>query len=127
MNTILMSVMERSREFGIMIALGMAPAQVTAMVLVESFWIGICGLLLGVVITTPWFVYMSKVGLDFSTHIGTDYSAGGVLVDPVVRFRLYGENALIIMVAVLALTLLAGLYPAVRAGRLPPVESMKQD
>lgn len=127
MNTILMSVMERSREFGIMIALGMAPAQVTAMVLVESFWIGICGLLLGAVITTPWFVYMSKVGIDFSSHIGTDYSAGGVLVDPVVRFRLYGENALIIMAAVLVLTLLAGLYPAVRAGRLPPVESMKQD
>lgn len=126
MNTILMSVMERSREFGIMMALGMAPAQVAAMVLVESFWIGVCGLFLGIVITAPWFAYMSTVGIDFSSHIGKDYSAGGVLVDPVVRFRLYGENALIIMAAVLVLTMLAGLYPAVRAGRLPPVESLKQ-
>lgn len=125
MNTILMSVMERSREFGIMIALGMPPVQVTGMVLVESFWIGISGLLLGVVITAPWFIYMSRVGLDFSRHIGEDYSAGGVLVDPVMRFRLYGGNGLIIMAAVLGLTLLAGLYPALRAGRIAPVESLK--
>lgn len=124
-NTQLMSVLERTREFGVMIAIGMSPLQLVRMILIESFWIGVCGLLLGIAITAPWYAYMSEVGIDLGRHIGDDYSAGGVLVDPVLKFRLFKENALIILAGVFGLTLLAGLYPAFRAGRVPPVESLK--
>ena len=126
MNTLLMSVMERRREFGIMLALGMMPGQVMRLVLLESCWLGILGLVLGVVITTPWFWYMARVGLDFSAQIGEDYSAGGVLVDPVMKFRLYRESALGIAGAVFSLTLAAGIFPAFKAGRTTPVENLKQ-
>jgi ABC-type lipoprotein release transport system permease subunit len=126
MNTLLMSVMERQREFGIMMALGMMPGQVVRLVLLESCWLGILGLILGVVITTPWFLYMATVGLDFSAQIGEDYSAGGVLVDPVMKFRLYRESALCIAGAVFSLTLVAGIFPAFKAGRTTPVENLKQ-
>ncbi len=124
-NTQLMSVLERTREFGVMIAIGMSPLQLVRMILIESFWIGVFGLLLGIAITIPWYAYMSEVGIDLGRHIGEDYSAGGVLVDPVLKFRLFKENALIILAGVFGLTLLAGLYPAFRAGRVPPVESLK--
>jgi ABC-type lipoprotein release transport system permease subunit len=126
MNTLLMSVMERRREFGIMMALGMMPSQVVRLVLLESCWLGLLGLALGVAITTPWFLYMARIGLDFSGQIGTDYSAGGVLVDPVMKFRLYRESAGWIAVAVFSLTLVAGIYPAFKAGRMTPVENLKQ-
>lgn len=126
MNTLLMSVMERQREFGIMMALGMIPGQVMRLVLVESCWLGLAGLALGVVITTPWFLYMARIGLDFSSQIGKDYSAGGVLVDPVMKFRLYRESAMWIAGAVFSLTLLAGIFPAFKAGRMTPVENLKQ-
>jgi ABC-type lipoprotein release transport system permease subunit len=126
MNTLLMSVMERQREFGIMMALGMMPGQVVRLVLLESCWLGILGLILGVVITTPWFLYMATVGLDFSAQIGEDYSAGGVLVDPVMKFRLYRESALCIAGAVFSLTMVAGIFPAFKAGRTTPVENLKQ-
>ncbi len=126
MNTMLMSVLERKREFGIMMAVGMNPSQVVRMVMVESFWLGLMGLLLGVLITTPWFLYMSQTGIDFSSMIGEDYNAGGVLVDPVMKFRLYKESGMAIMVGVFGLTILAGIYPAYRAGRIPPVESIKE-
>ena len=126
MNTLLMSVMERQREFGIMMALGMMPGQVVWLVLLESCWLGILGLVLGVIITTPWFWYMATVGLDFSSQIGEDYSAGGVLVDPVMKFRLYRESALWIAGAVFFLTLAAGIFPAFKAGRTTPVENLKQ-
>lgn len=126
MNTLLMSVMERRREFGIMMALGMMPGQVVWLVLVESCWLGLLGLALGVVITTPWFLYMARVGLDFSSRIGEDYSAGGVLVDPVMKFRLYKESAMWIAGAVFSLTLMAGIFPAFKAGRTSPVENLKQ-
>lgn len=126
MNTLLMSVMERQREFGIMMALGMMPGQVVWLVLLESCWLGILGLVLGVIITTPWFWYMATVGLDFSSQIGEDYSAGGVLVDPVMKFRLYRESALWIAGAVFFLTLVAGIFPAFKAGRTTSVENLKQ-
>jgi ABC-type lipoprotein release transport system permease subunit len=126
MNTLLMSVMERQREFGIMMALGMMPGQVVRLVLLESCWLGILGLILGVIITTPWFFYMARIGIDFSSQIGEDYSAGGVLVDPVMKFRLYRESALWIAGAVFSLTLLAGIFPAFKAGRTTPVENLKQ-
>lgn len=125
-NTLLMSVMERRREFGIMMALGMMPGQVMRLVLLESCWLALLGLALGVIITTPWFLYMVRIGIDFSGQIGEDYSAGGVLVDPVMKFRLYRESALWIAGAVFSLTLVAGIFPAFKAGRTSPVENLKQ-
>ncbi|MCX5865101.1 MAG: ABC transporter permease [Deltaproteobacteria bacterium] len=125
-NTLLMSVMERRREFGIMMALGMMPGQVMRLVLLESCWLALLGLALGVIITTPWFLYMVRIGIDFSGQIGEDYSAGGVLVDPVMKFRLYRESALWIAGAVFFLTLVAGIFPAFKAGRTSPVENLKQ-
>jgi ABC-type lipoprotein release transport system permease subunit len=126
MNTMLMSVLERTREFGIMLALGMSPAQVARLVLVESFWLGCLGVSLGIVITAPWFYYMSRTGIDLSSLVGEDYSAGGVLVDPVMKLRLFRESALAILGSVFILTLAAGIYPAIRAGRVLPARSIKE-
>jgi len=125
LNTLLMSVLERTREFGVMMAVGMSPLSLFKLVIVESLWLALLGLALGVLITIPWFLYLFYVGIDFSAAIGQDYSAGGVLVDPVLRIRLYRESALAILAGVFTLTLLSGLYPAWRAGRVPPVESLK--
>lgn len=126
MNTMLMSVLERTREFGIMMALGMTPGQVVRMVIIESFWLGCLGILLGVLITIPWFYYMSHTGIDLSRHMGEDYSAGGVLVDPVMKLRLFKESALAILAAVFLLTLSASIYPAIRAGKILPVDTIKE-
>ncbi|MHB8811487.1 MAG: ABC transporter permease, partial [Desulfobulbaceae bacterium] len=126
MNTMLMSVLERGREFGIMLAVGMAPSQVARLVLVESLWLGCLGVVLGIVLTAPWFYYMSRTGIDLSGLVGEDYSAGGVLVDPVLKLRLFRESALAILATVFLLTLAAGIYPAIRAGRVLPAQSIKE-
>ena len=125
LNTLLMSVLERTREFGVMMAVGMSPATLFKLVLVESFWLALIGLVVGIIITAPWYAYLHYVGLDFSGAIGNDYSAGGVLVDPIFRIRLYKESIIAILAGVFSLTLLSGIYPAWRAGRTPPVESLK--
>ncbi|MEN8135565.1 MAG: FtsX-like permease family protein [Thermodesulfobacteriota bacterium] len=125
LNTLMMSVMERTREFGMMMAVGMAPSQVVAMVVAESFLIAILGLLMGILLTTPWYLYMVRVGIDFSSQIGDDYSTSGVLVDPVLKFRLFKESAIAIVVGVFSLTMLAGVFPAIKAGRVPPVDSIR--
>jgi ABC-type lipoprotein release transport system permease subunit len=125
LNTLLMSVLERTREFGVMMAVGMSPSTLFKLVLVESFWLALIGLAVGIIITAPWYAYLNYVGLDFSGAIGNDYSAGGVLVDPIFRIRLYKESIIAILAGVFSLTLLSGIYPAWRAGRTPPVESLK--
>jgi len=124
-NTMFMSVLERTREFGVMMAIGMTPGQVIRLIMLESVWIGLFGLIFGIVLTTPWYLYMSTTGIDFTNLVGDDYSAGGVLVDPIFKLRLFKESAIAILLGVFGLTLLAGMYPAWRAGRIPPVESLK--
>lgn len=126
MNTMLMSVLERTRELGIMMALGMTPGQIVCLVLVESFWLGCLGIMLGILFTTPWFYYMHNIGIDFSRHVGEDYSAGGVLVDPVMKLRLFKESALAILATVFLLTMAASVYPAFRAGKIMPVDTIKE-
>ena len=125
LNTMLMSVLERTREFGVMMAVGMSPATLFKLVFAESVWLAVIGIVVGVVITCPWYAYLHYVGLDFSGAIGEDYSAGGILIDPLIKIRLFKESVIAILAGVFALTLLSGLYPAWRAGRIPPVESLK--
>jgi ABC-type lipoprotein release transport system permease subunit len=125
LNTLLMSVMEREREFGIMMAVGLSPLKLFRLVIMESIWLGILGVIVGLIITTPWYAYLYNIGIDFSGMIGDDYSASGVLIDPLLKIRLFKESAIVILSGVFALTILSGLYPAWRAGRIPPVESIK--
>jgi len=125
LNTLLMSVLERSREFGVMMAIGMSPTTLFKLVLVESLWLALIGLVLGIIITIPWYAYLHYVGIDFSGAMEGDYSAGGVLVDTMVRIRLFKESIIAILAGVFTLTLLSGIYPAWRAGRTPPVESLR--
>jgi ABC-type lipoprotein release transport system permease subunit len=126
LNTLLMSVMERTREFGVMMAVGMSPFTLFRLVIMESIWFGLLGLMLGVIITVPWYAFMYYHGIDFSGMIGTDYSASGVLINPLVKIILYRESATWILIALFTLTILSGIYPAWRAGRVPPVESLKE-
>jgi len=125
LNTMLMSVLERTREFGVMMAVGMSPKVLFKLVMVESFWLTIVGLILGIVITAPWYYFLYNTGIDFSGAFGSDFSYGGVLVDPVFKARLFKESVMAILGGLFMLALLAGLYPAWRAGRIPPVESLK--
>lgn len=126
LNTILMSVLERTREFGVMMAVGMSPGRLFRLVVIESLLIGLLGLAVGVILTVPWYAYMSRVGIDFSGLLEGGYSiGGGAMVEPVIRIRLYWDTVVMILVGVFTVTLTAGLYPAYRAGRIPPVETLK--
>lgn len=124
-NTLLMSVMERTKEFGLMLAVGMSPLTLFKLVVGESLWLALVGLVVGICITTPWYLYLNTVGIDFTGAIGEDYNAGGVLIDPIFKIKLYRESILAILSGLFCLTFISGLYPAWRAARVPPVESLK--
>jgi ABC-type lipoprotein release transport system permease subunit len=125
LNTMLMSVLERMREFGVMMALGMSPRRLSSLVMLESFWLAVLGLIIGIIITIPWYLYMAETGIDLTSAYGDDFSFGGVLLDTVFKIRLFKESIVGILIGLFSLALIAGAYPAWRAGRIPPVESLK--
>ena len=125
LNTMLMSVLERIREFGVMMALGMSPRSLFSLVILESLWLAVIGLIIGIIVTIPWYLYMAETGIDLTSAYGDDFSFGGVLLDTVFKIRLFKESIIGILIGLFGLALLSGVYPAWRAGRIPPVESLK--
>jgi ABC-type lipoprotein release transport system permease subunit len=125
-NTLFVSVMERLREFGIMMAIGFSPGRLFGLVMWESLWLGLAGLVVAAAVTAGPYYYMATSGIDMSAMVGeggTDVA--GVGIDPIMRVGIYLENAVTIAAAALLATLLSGLFPAWRAGRVVPVESIK--
>ncbi|MBN2498457.1 MAG: ABC transporter permease [Deltaproteobacteria bacterium] len=125
-NTLFVSVMERMREFGILMAIGYSPGQLFRTVLWESVWLGMVGLLAGAAVTAWPYFYLAEHGLDMSAQMGSEtLEVAGVGMSSIIKVGIYPENAVMIGLAVLLATVLAGLFPAIRAGRVQPVESIK--
>jgi ABC-type lipoprotein release transport system permease subunit len=125
-NTLFMSVMERLRELGILLAIGFSPGRLFRLVIWESLWLALVGLVTGALVTLPIYQYLHTHGVDMSARVGRGSIdiAGGVL-NMVIHATLYPDHALIIALCIVAVTLLSGLYPAWRAARVQPVDAIK--
>jgi ABC-type antimicrobial peptide transport system permease subunit len=125
-NTLFVSVLERVREFGILLAIGFSPGRLFGMVMCESLWLALVGLGTGALLIVAPYWYLSAVGLDLSSRLGVGASeVAGVAVTPVLRAAIHLDHAVAIVSCALVATLLAGLYPAWSAGRVSPVESIR--
>jgi ABC-type lipoprotein release transport system permease subunit len=125
-NTLLVSVMERSREFGIMMAIGFTRGQLFRLVMWESLWLGLLGLVLGAVLTVGPYLRLASKGLDMTAMVGKDGTeVAGVGFDPHISVGIFPENLVAICLILLFATLLTGVYPARRAGKLEPVAAIK--
>lgn len=125
-NTLFMSVMERLREFGVMMAIGLSQGQLFRLVLWESLWLALAGLLAGVAVTAVPYYLLATTGLDLTSMMGDQaVEIAGAAMKPELKIAIYPENALKIAVLMTAATLLSGLYPAWRAGLVDPAETIK--
>ncbi|MCX4247099.1 ABC transporter permease [Paraliomyxa miuraensis] len=125
-NTLFVSVMERLREFGIMAAVGFMPRQLFGLVMWESAWLALVGLLGSVLVIAGPYYHLSTKGIDYSKMIGEGGAeVAGVAMDPILYVRIHPESALVIAVVVVAATLVSGLYPAWRAGRANPADAIR--
>jgi ABC-type lipoprotein release transport system permease subunit len=122
LNTQLMSVLERTREFGIVLALGLRPGRLGRLVLLETVLMGLLGAVLGVlagIAVTAWF---SKHGLSYP---GLEELAASFNLPGRMYPRLTPWSVLTGPLVVFGFTLLASVYPALRLRRLEPVEAMR--
>jgi ABC-type lipoprotein release transport system permease subunit len=127
-NTLFVSVMERMREFGILLAIGFSPGRLVGLVLWESLWLGVVGLVGGALLTAYPYYYLATAGIDMTElYASGEQSAdvAGVAMSLVIKIGLYPDNLLIIALVALGATMLSGLYPAYKASRVEPVETIR--
>jgi ABC-type lipoprotein release transport system permease subunit len=121
-NTLIMSVYERTREIGILGAIGMRGGRILWLFLSESALLAVGGVLLGIVL--GWLaVYAFNVNGFFIGNMGLN----GFLVSDTIRARLTMDKVINLSIMTFVVTLLAGLYPAVMASRMQPVEALRAE
>ncbi len=121
LNTFLMAVFERTREFGIMMAMGVTPDRLTRLLLLESTIMTFLGVVIGIVVgcLITWYFQVHGIDLGGASEIMNQYGISGRLYP-----RLSLLSASIGPAAVLVITFLSALYPTMRVRRLQPVEAM---
>ncbi len=124
-NVMMMNVFERTREFGVMTALGTGRSQVVSLILFETLGIAVIGLTLGSLIGSAVVTYHHFVGFDLHMFLGEQYSAGQFSLSMVVFPKVSLTSILRSGVITVAFMLVAGLYPAWRASKLTPIEAMR--
>jgi len=126
-NTLLMSTFERTRELGVLLALGGRPGSIVAMVVAEALVLGVVGLVAGSALGTALVAWGARYGWDLTALIGgrSELSFMGMRWSMTVFPRIELEQLANGALAVLLTTLLACLWPAARAARLQPVEAMR--
>ena len=124
-NTILMSVMYRTREFGVLRALGLERGEVGRVVFIEGMILtavsGLVGMALGAAIVWGFF----RNGLDFSAMWDMEMEAAGIVIDPVIVPRFHWNQILQSLFFIVAIGSLSSIYPAWRATRIDVAEAMK--
>lgn len=122
-NTVLMAVLERTREFGVMMALGTARAQITRLVFYEALLLGLAGLALGALVGGAIVFYYARTGMDFGRYVQAMQTMQGLtsLIYPLPRL----DRGLLVSLLVLVIGVIASVYPAWRAARLAPVAAIR--
>lgn len=122
-NTMLMSTMERRREFGVAMALGTPPIRLFAMIMLEGGIIGGLGLAIGLSIGSAIVAYLNVVGIQLAGHSNALQQMPG-LSDTLYPY-LSLKRMLMLGGSVMLVTLASALYPAIRTSRLQPLAAMK--
>ena len=124
-NTVLMSVLHRHREFGVLQALGLTPRQTGTVVLVEGLVMtavsGLVGVGLGLLGT--WYFFGN--GLDFTNLMGEEMTFSGVVIDPVIVPLFRVTRVVQVLLFILSIGVISSIYPAIRAASIDVPTAMK--
>lgn len=121
-NTLIMSVYERTREIGILSAIGMRGGRILGLFLGESVLLAIGGVLMGLALGVL-AVYLFNINGFYIGNMGLN----GILVSNTIRARLTADNTISVSIMTLIATILSGLYPAVMASRMEPVTALRAE
>ena len=127
LNAVLMSVLNRHREFGVLQALGLTRRETSLVVFTEGLLLTSASGVLGTAVGfgTTWLFW--RHGLDLSALMEGDITFSGALVSPILVPEFRVAQVLLCLVATMLIGVAASIYPARQAGRIDVAEAMKFD
>jgi ABC-type lipoprotein release transport system permease subunit len=121
-NTMLMSVIDRIRELGVLLAVGMKRGRIFVMIIYETIMLSLCGGILGMIFGSLTILYFSDKGINLSAFSAA-YSAYGISTElyPALPISFYP----ILTVMIIFTAIFASVYPAIKAIKLRPAEAIR--
>lgn len=128
LNTMSMSIFERTHEIGVLQSLGVRPRQILLLFCAEATWIGLIGVMVGIILggsASLYFEYTGGISLRWLMSQDVKMMVSGVALEPVMMVKTSWNALLIPAVSLFFATVLAALFPAWKAARLQPAQAMR--
>ncbi len=122
-NTMLMAVLERSREIGMLLALGMNKTKIFFMIVYETIFLVLFGCPFGAILSAIAIFITQKTGINFES-LSQMYESYGY--ETIVYPRLKLEQTIVISILVILTAIISALFPAKKALNINPAESLKK-
>jgi ABC-type lipoprotein release transport system permease subunit len=123
-NTMLMAVLERTRELGMLGAIGMTKGKIFKMIMLETGFLTLLGSFAGIILATLVLIPSMKSGIDLTVLIGDsfDHFGFGATVYPILNAGMLLKIVILVIVA----SILSAIYPARKALKLKSLEAIRQ-
>ena len=120
-NTLIMAIMERFHEIGVMKSIGTSPAKIFFMIIFEALNLGAVGLAAGILAGGGLLALLAVKGIDFSFYMESmrTWGSGSVIYPSISFLNIIQATAVVIIT-----TLAAALYPAIKAARIKPLDAL---
>lgn len=123
-NTMLMVILERIHEIGMLMAIGMSKARVFLMILMETVFLSITGGIIGIILSFIVIESLKPIGIDLSV-VADGLNAYGYTsyIYPSIQFTFYLEAAVLVII----MAMIASIFPAKKALNLNPAEAVRHE
>ena len=122
-NTMLMAVLERTHELGMLMCIGMNKKKIFSMIMLETLFLTFLGSIAGVFIAWLVIYFTSYSGIDLSFMIKDNFEDFGF--GSIVYPEFHSNTFVAIVILVFVTGILSAIYPALKALKLNPVESIR--
>jgi ABC-type lipoprotein release transport system permease subunit len=124
-NTMLMAIMERTKELGMLAAVGMNKKRRFFMIMLETVFLTLVGAVIGIGLNALILSQLSETGIDFSKQLAEGMESLGY--SAVMYPKIYPAQYIGIIILVVLTAILSSIYPAVKALRLNPADAIRSD
>ena len=125
LNTVLMSVLERTRELGLLRAFGVRSYQLLLLVCYESFLLSLIAVVIGWILGGATYYWFATHGINIEALMNDQRGMMGTFMDPIIYAELSLDRVFQLTTIIFTATLESGIYPAIKASRITPVQALR--